>query len=137
MTEFTLVSTLADLDTLDETERVGSKEAASILGVSLRTVQIQSAAGKVPSAARPFGTWTYDPVVLRRFVKELEARACQTTSIDAARSGGDGFSVAGPSIDEAYARLIRQRRAAGSKRGGKTSRTRPSTARPAIHIVRP
>lgn len=123
---------------MSEGDRIGPGEAAKILGCSLRTLQIQSARGKVPSAARVFDThWSYDPVVLRRHVKQKEEEACQTTSIGAAKYGGADFSAAGPSIDEAYGRLIRGKRESASRRGEKKSRTRPSMERPGIHIVKP
>lgn len=52
-----------------EPARIQSAEAAAMLGVSVRTVQLRAAAGEIPGAALIFGRWTFDPVMLRRFIK--------------------------------------------------------------------
>lgn len=47
-------------------------EASEILGESPRTIRNQATAGKIPGAARIFGTWTFDIAMLHAFVAQKE-----------------------------------------------------------------
>lgn len=98
-------------------KRIGAKLAAEILGCSLRTLQMRSARGEVPSAARVFGTkWSYDPVALREFVRLAEDRAARPQQAHRDRTA-EPFSVEDPSIVEAYEKLIGSRRRRNDRRG--------------------
>src|SRR5690242_2810429 len=57
-------------------ERIKAPQVAAITGLSLRTVQMMAAAGKIPSAAQLGRTWTFDELVVRRWLKEQETPAC-------------------------------------------------------------
>ena len=52
--------------------RIGVKGAASILGGSVRTIQAAAARGAIPSAAKPFGSWTFDEPTLRAWMRSRE-----------------------------------------------------------------
>ena len=55
--------------------RIQSRAAATILGVSQRTVQSMATAGELPGAARIGGTWTFNSEKLTAFVKQRERDA--------------------------------------------------------------
>lgn len=47
-------------------------EATEILGESPRTIRNQAMAGKIPGAAKIFGTWTFDIASLHAFIAQKE-----------------------------------------------------------------
>jgi hypothetical protein len=51
--------------------------AAEILGESPRTIRHQAQAGKIPGAAKPFGTWTFDVALLHAFLAQKERQALE------------------------------------------------------------
>lgn len=99
-------------------ERIRVPAVAAITGLSVRTVQHMAARDKIPGAARLGGVWTFDEARLRAWIREREV-ACQGTSIGAAKHGGAEFSLPAATIDEAYARLIGRKRAAGLRNGAR------------------
>ena len=83
-------------------ERVRTKEASSILGVSHHVIIKMAAQGKLPGAAKIGGTWTFDREKLRRFIREKEYECQRKISISEMVSGGSLLPYAAGSIDTAY-----------------------------------
>lgn len=112
-------------------ERIQAPRVADITGLSLRTVQLLTAAGKVPSAARfdDHSRWTYDEAAIRRWVRQREAEACQKISTDAppAGSGTAGSGSPAESYERAYELAMSRKRSGASKRG-RTSIGKPSSS---------
>jgi hypothetical protein len=52
--------------------RIQTKAAASILGVTPRTVQNLANRGELPGAAKIGKVWTFDPAKLQRFIADQE-----------------------------------------------------------------
>jgi predicted DNA-binding transcriptional regulator AlpA len=105
-------------------ERIRPAEVARMTSLSVRQVQQMAAANKIPSAAKIGTIWTFDPIRVRAWIKQLEQRqwqADQPTYTGAATSGGDVSRLPDASIAEAFARLIPRRRGFGSRGGGKSS----------------
>jgi hypothetical protein len=57
-----------------EAERVTIDVAESILGLKRRNIESKSDRGEIPGAVKLGRLWTYDPVRLRRYVKQEEER---------------------------------------------------------------
>ena len=91
--------------------RVQSGEAATLMGLSLRAVQSRAARGEIPGAAKLFGTWTFDPVKLAKFISGEESKcAAMTTFTKGPASIGCAPRSAGASIEKAYERAISKAR---------------------------
>lgn len=88
--------------------------AVEILGENARTIRHQAQAGKIPGAAKMFGTWSFDVALLRAFVAEREKVACQASGrpqravTGAKASCGGEFRPAGKTSDGHYAQTIRR-----------------------------
>jgi excisionase family DNA binding protein len=97
-------------------DRIRVPEVARMTGFSLRTVQMMAAAGELPSALqrKTGGSWTFERLEIRRWMKRREEERCRRTSIAAARRGGLESGFADGSIDEAYTRLLGPRRRSAS-----------------------
>jgi hypothetical protein len=96
--------------------RIQSTAAAEISGLSVRTIQAR--APEIPGAAKLFGRWTFDPVKLRRWLKEMEdASSCRATSTAAGPPGGGACRSPEPSTAAAYERAIGLKPPNGSRRG--------------------
>lgn len=52
-------------------ERIQAREAAGILGISVRSVQVHAANGILPGAAKIGGIWTFDEKALRSWLKTI------------------------------------------------------------------
>jgi len=105
---------------VSEAERVRVTAVARITSLSPRKVQELAVAGRIPSAAKLGGVWTFDPARVRAWIREQERRclASPETSTSAAVSGGDVSRLPDVSIDEAYARLIPAKRRGAYGAGG-------------------
>ena len=80
-------------------ERVTTTEAALILGLSRRKVQLMCIGGEIPGAAR-FGTkWTIHEATLRRWIAERETKGWPGGSSSAAASITAAFASRGASTD--------------------------------------
>jgi hypothetical protein len=55
-----------------KSERCTVEQAASILGLPVRTVQSMAASGELPGAAKINRRWNFDPLKLRQFVRTKE-----------------------------------------------------------------
>ncbi|MEP9354844.1 helix-turn-helix domain-containing protein [Xanthobacter sp. KR7-65] len=51
-------------------ERIRVEKAASILGISSRTVQAMALRGELPGAAKIGGSWTFCESALRKWIEE-------------------------------------------------------------------
>jgi len=100
-------------------ERVRVAAVARITSLSPRKVQELAVVGRIPSAAKLGGVWTFDPARVRAWIREQERRclASQEISTREVTSGGDVSKLPDASIDEAYARLIPAKRRGASKAG--------------------
>jgi len=92
---------------MSDKERVGAAEVERITGFSRRKVQLLASRGRIPSAARPAGgCWSFDPAVVRAWLKREEGKLCRTTSIEEERPGTPASRSGGATVDEAYERLL-------------------------------
>lgn len=104
-------------------ERVRSAEVSRMTSLSVRRVQELAIAGKVPSAAKISGSWTFDPVRIRIWIRQLEADACRkdhhanATSTNAGACGGDTSKAPAAAIDAAFEQLMKGKRGGGSRHG--------------------
>lgn len=104
-------------------ERVRPCAVARMTSLSIRKVQELSAAGKIPSAAKLGGVWTYDPIIVRRWIKQSEQtswrlQSDQPPSTNVAKRGGDAAKLPESSIDQRYEQVIGAKRPRGTRRGG-------------------
>jgi ribosomal protein S14 len=96
--------------------------AVEILGERPRTIRHQAQAGKIPGAAKMFGTWSFDVALLRAFVAEREKIACQASGrprgavTGAKASCGEEFRPAGRTSAGHYAQTIQRLRASAAQR---------------------
>lgn len=90
--------------------RIQSRAAATILGVSQRTVQSMATAGELPGAARIGGTWTFDSEKLTAFVKQRERDAENVVVLIKAPKPGPRPTKA--KVSAAYDTLMATRRRA-------------------------
>jgi hypothetical protein len=73
---------LCSRETDEEPERVGTAEAASILGVKPRKLQAMSQRNEIPGAAKIGRQWTYDQAKLRQFIERQEqVTACHGSAM--------------------------------------------------------
>jgi hypothetical protein len=123
--------------------RIRSEKVAEILGIGVRCVQKMAVGGRLPSAARIGKLWTFDEVVIRKFLADEEARvACrqtdvrtnpQTTTYTSARMSGGFASLSKErNIEKAYRQAISDalascvtKRSSSSKKHGPGSKVRP------------
>ena len=91
-------------------ERIMIDRAASILGLSTRTIQNLAIRGMIPSAAKLGRSWTFNEVELRRHINTKEQETCQNnrtrTSIGVAKIGGPISRSTGTVRSKAYASVI-------------------------------
>src|SRR6266508_1556301 len=57
-------------------ERINMAAACAITGKKPRRLQLMAKAGKVPSAAKIEGEWTFNVLRLRQWVRDLEDASC-------------------------------------------------------------
>ncbi|HXT81402.1 MAG TPA: helix-turn-helix domain-containing protein [Acetobacteraceae bacterium] len=103
------------------TPRIRVSDVARLTSIGRRAVQDMAAAGKIPGAAKLGGLWTFDPDKLSRWITQRERQACRSISTYAAPSIGAGSKSPDANTDQAYERLMRAKRLAGSGRGGSNS----------------
>jgi hypothetical protein len=88
-------------------KRVGIEWLQERLPHSKRALQAMAARGDIPSAGKVGALWTFDPVILGRWIRRQVEQACQTTSksdLTASYTFAPRFEE--KSIDEAYERAI-------------------------------
>jgi hypothetical protein len=83
----------------EDAERCLIGQAAAILGIQTRKLQVMSQRGEIPGAAKIKRQWTYDLAKLHRFVEQKEqATTCQSNARPRRDATGAGkFSGAKPS----------------------------------------
>jgi hypothetical protein len=93
-------------------DRILSDEVRQLTGLPLRTVQALAERGKIPSAAKLCGRWTFNRIDVQRWIAEKEGEACQKTFIAVAggASGGLAFKSGAPKYDAVYEQLLNQKR---------------------------
>ncbi len=110
-------------------DRIRSAEVARMLGFSLRTIQVMTAAGEIPGALRRKRVWTYDPLQAEALIKALEAKAWRESQrakepcryVPTRRTA---FSTMPDcTIDAAYERAVGPKRAA-TRSGDRKQRNR-------------
>jgi excisionase family DNA binding protein len=93
-------------------ERVRVDDAASILGISGRTVQALAARGEIPGAAKIGGLWTFDEAALRLWIRERSTcpknQGLQSTPTGGETRFGRGSRSTEKSIDRAYEQALRK-----------------------------
>jgi predicted DNA-binding transcriptional regulator AlpA len=98
-------------------ERIRPGPAASIVGVSRKTLARLAAAGKIPGAAEiEPGMWRFDEAALRRWLRQKEGEACRTISTAAAKSGGFAPRCEDTKSVAAYERLLGLRPSSAARR---------------------
>lgn len=60
-------------------ERIRVRQAAAILGIAARTVQLMALRGELPRAARVGRVWTFEEAALREYIEERIQRPSRTT----------------------------------------------------------
>ncbi|WP_374545043.1 helix-turn-helix domain-containing protein [Rhodoblastus sp.] len=132
----------------DAPARIQTKAAASMLGISPRSVQCLAAQGLLPGAAKIGKVWTFDRVKLARYIAAQEAEteangAClRKISTSAARRGGFVPPLGASKSEKAYELAMQKLLGAGgmsnSRRFGgkpppssasKSSRGKPPTTK--------
>jgi predicted DNA-binding transcriptional regulator AlpA len=88
-----------DRSATEPPERIQGRAVAAITGLTVRTVQLLSIQGRIPSAAKLGGRWTYDEMRVRQWIKREEAR-CQTAA------ASEGERLADSAIQDAYDRAL-------------------------------
>jgi predicted DNA-binding transcriptional regulator AlpA len=111
---------------MGDAERIRARTVCTMTSLSLRKVQEMADQGKIPSAAKLGGVWTFDPIRVRAWIRERE-RAClekagakPSTCTGAAILGGDASVSTDESIELAYEQLIHGKRRV-VQRGGDRS----------------
>lgn len=92
---------------VDAAERIRVRAVMHITGMSKRTVELKSARGEIPTAAKLDGHWSYDESAIRRWIKQEEARACQTTSTKEMAHGTPALNSVGATLENRYIRALR------------------------------
>lgn len=92
--------------TAEPPERVGTKEASRITGLSQRVLQARW--HEVPGGAMLFGKISFDIGELRRWVSE-----CQRTSIESDKPGTPGSRSADEPTENRYEQLLFPKRSGG------------------------
>jgi hypothetical protein len=97
------------------TTRGTAKQAATILGLKPRKLQLMSQRGEIPGAAKLGRQWTYDLAKLRRFVEQQEqVTACQKgakprpDATGAAKFSGAALRATGSASGGRLKRMIQQ-----------------------------
>jgi predicted DNA-binding transcriptional regulator AlpA len=99
-------------------DRVRLDFVCEITGMQRRHAQQMAKKGQIPSAARYGRLWTFNRQIVTEWAAEKERATWQTrTFIDAARSGGVGFSPTTKSYAKAYEQHVRTKRSRGSQTG--------------------
>jgi hypothetical protein len=94
-------------------ERIRSRDAARITGLSLRTIQEMSARSEIPGAALLGSRWTYDEAKLRRWIQAREEAASVPFAMPS-KSGSERPAFDSSATDRAYERLLGLRKPAAS-----------------------
>lgn len=68
--------------------RIRAHDVAGMLGIGVRCVQQMACAGRLPGAAKIGKLWTFDPIKIRAYVADAEAKCQNPISIGAPESGG-------------------------------------------------
>jgi excisionase family DNA binding protein len=101
-------------------ERVRASEAASILGIEVRTVQALAARGELPGAAKVGKLWTFDEAALRLWIRERSAwpknERHQSTPIGEAIRYGRDLPLQVANSVKASEQALRKLRQNGSQR---------------------
>jgi hypothetical protein len=90
-------------------------EAIAIIGYGERVIQRMAASGQIPGAMKLPGCrcWTFDLAMLRRWIKDEEAKQCQTKALPSsgvAASFGPGRRSPANPADGAYEQAMRRLR---------------------------
>lgn len=87
-------------------ERIGTADAAAILGRTPRCVQALALRGKLPDAAKIGGGWSFTESALRNYIREQTAcppdQKRQNTPIGGMGRYGPGSPLADVNIERAY-----------------------------------
>jgi predicted DNA-binding transcriptional regulator AlpA len=110
---------------------------AQMTSLSVRKVQEMAAAGKLPSAAKLGGVWTFDPAAIKAWIQErrevVRLRNCLPVATSRATRLGGIESAPDESIAEAYKRLIHGKPKSGLRHGVKGSNGRRAKSKAATH----
>jgi excisionase family DNA binding protein len=87
-------------------ERVKSKEAANILGLTKETVVRMANNGALPGAGKIGGNWTFDKEKLRKFIIERELECQKKISTYATESIGYRLQSVGSSSEDRFTQAI-------------------------------
>ena len=106
-------------------ERVRPADVSRMTSLSVRKIQEMSAQGKIPSAAKLGGVWTYDPADIRKWIKEAEraalpVRSERRTSLGTQNYGRDYSKMPDATINALYEKLVGVKRKSTGRRGKPT-----------------
>ena len=103
-------------------ERVRTKPASDILGISTGQLIKMAGQGNIPGAAKIGGTWTFDEQKLRKFINERELLCKKRISSYGMEYGGSLLPYAQGSTDTAYIQAMSKLRGKPVTRELKRSR---------------
>jgi hypothetical protein len=91
-------------------ERIKTKEASNILGLSEGNVVSLACRGELPGAAKIGGRWTFDEKKLRDMIALKEAECLSRTSIREREYGGCAPALTVSNAEKAYSLTISKMR---------------------------
>ena len=110
------------MSSLAQRRRCKIEHAEEILGEKARTIRTKAAAGLIPGAAKPFGTWTFDVALLHAFVAQKEKETCQSDrrpqrAVTGGRAPfGGGYRPGAATTDGHFAQTIQKLRANAARK---------------------
>lgn len=87
-------------------ERIKLRDAAAIVGGTMRTVQALAARGQIPGASKLGGLWYFDEAALRKWVRDGER--CQQKHQSTLTGEAGPYGLDSPLQDENIARACAQ-----------------------------
>ena len=115
-----------------EPERIRTAEVVRLTSLSIATILDMARTGRIPGAAKLGGTWTFDPLQIRAWIRQQERKtACRTrvTSTKEATRTGAASALMAWNLDERFEQVTRKKPGAGSKDGSSRSSSPHSGAR--------
>ncbi|MBI5260871.1 MAG: helix-turn-helix domain-containing protein [Bradyrhizobium sp.] len=103
-------------------KRIKIAAAASILGLSARTVRDMAQLGQIPGAAKPRGIWTFDVAALEDYVRSSEdqirrrAEELRPRRVVSVALSSSGFRRPGRTPSEHYSEVIERMRRLANER---------------------
>ena len=114
-------------------ERIQTRDAASILGVSAGNVIALACRGELPGAAKIGGRWTFDEKKIRDYIALREAECLTRTSIRERAYIGCAPPLTASNAEKAYTQTILKMRGKHGTSGSTSLKQRASAVRRGNH----